>query len=213
MLMMSLHPLPSYVSLCLFSIYLFVSLHFVQRAIYELIEKTPKMSAVKTAKSPAPVVDENSAGSEIDATAGEEAVKEVEKVDTHDSDDKVEKNSKVEKAEVAVTAPVSVKEETVDCNSLSLLLPVEGIPTSLEFPPKVHDTEGDKAVEVSVLFITIGLFLPLFYFCSLSLLHFPFRIFDLHHFSPLLLVSFPFPLFPPLLFPLSPPLYPTHYTG
>jgi hypothetical protein len=191
-MLMSLHPLPSYVSLCLFSIYLFGSLHFVQRAIYELIEKTPKMSAVKTAKSPAPVVDENSAGSEIDATAGEEAVKEVEKVDTHDSDDKVEKNSKVEKAEVAVTAPVSVKEETVDCNSLSLLLPVEGIPTSLEFPPKVHDTEGDKAVEVSVLFITIGLFLLLFSFCSLSLLHFPFRISDLLFVST---ISHPYSLF------------------
>jgi hypothetical protein len=150
------------------------------------------MSAVKTAKSSAPVVDENSAGSEIDATAGEEAVKEVEKVDTHDSDDKVEKNSKVEKAEVAVTAPVPYKEETVDCNSLSLLLPVEGIPTSLEFPPKVHDTEGDKAVEVRVLFITRGIFSLLICSCSLSPLHFPSYFSPhicFHHFSPLLRVS------------------------
>jgi hypothetical protein len=128
------------------------------------------MSAVKTTKAPTPVVDENSAGSEIDASAGEEVVKEVEKADPVESDDKVEKDVKVEKAEVATAATGAgagagaVKQETVDCSNLSLLLPVEGVPittvaanvtapatataTATVLAPKVPDTE---AVEVCPL--------------------------------------------------------------
>jgi hypothetical protein len=174
-----------------------------------LIEKTPKMSAVKTAQSPASVVDENSAGSEIDATAGEEAVKEVEKSDALESDDKVEKESKVEKAEVAAAVSVSVKdakekEETVDCNNLSLLLPVEGVPISaLEFPPKIHDTEGDKAVEVSDLScLPIRLVLSCLPICQVIFLSDCIsRVVSSHspnYFSPSFLLSH-FPPFPPSL--------------